>query len=75
MNIFVLDSDPTQAAVQQLDKHVVKMVVETCQLLYTAVRVLNGDDAAPDGIGAYWPGGAAACVSAACSSASWALLI
>ena len=33
MNIFVLDSDPTIAAQMQCDKHVVKMVTETAQLL------------------------------------------
>lgn len=33
MNIFVLDTDPTLAAQAQCDKHVVKMVLETAQLL------------------------------------------
>lgn len=33
MNIFVLDYDPTRAAVSQCDKHVVKMVLETAQIL------------------------------------------
>ena len=36
MNIFVLDSDPTRAAVQQCDKHVCKMSIEYAQLLSAA---------------------------------------
>lgn len=40
MNIFRLDNDPVQAAVYQHDKHVVKMVVETAQLLSTALRTI-----------------------------------
>jgi hypothetical protein len=35
MNIFVLDSDPRIAAQAQCDKHVVKMVLETAQILST----------------------------------------
>jgi len=33
MNIFVLDTNPTTAAKMQCDKHVVKMVLESAQLL------------------------------------------
>lgn len=33
MNIFVLDKDPIKAAQLQCDKHVVKMILETAQLL------------------------------------------
>ena len=33
MNIFLLDKDPTIAAQMQCDKHVVKMVLESAQLL------------------------------------------
>lgn len=33
MNIFVLSTDPVQAAQMQCDKHVVKMVLESAQLL------------------------------------------
>jgi hypothetical protein len=33
MNIFMLDSDSTVAAAQQCDKHCVKMVLETAQIL------------------------------------------
>lgn len=35
MNIFVLDLDPRQAAADQCDKHVVKMILETAQILST----------------------------------------
>lgn len=35
MNIFVLDRDPTVAAMLHLDKHVVKMPLETAQILST----------------------------------------
>ena len=41
MNIFVLDSDPRIAAEQHCDKHVVKMLLETVQLLSTAC-VIHG---------------------------------
>lgn len=33
MNIFVVDEDPINAAKQLPDKHVVKMALETCQML------------------------------------------
>lgn len=36
MNVFVLDLDPERAAQMQCDKHVVKMVLETAQLLCAA---------------------------------------
>ena len=36
MNIFVLDTDPVLAAQMQCDRHVVKMTVETAQLLCAA---------------------------------------
>lgn len=42
MNIFVLDSSPVLAAQQQCDKHVVKMIVESAQMLSTAHRLLDG---------------------------------
>jgi hypothetical protein len=42
MNIFVLDKDPIRAAQLQCDKHVVKMIVESAQLLSTAHRMLDG---------------------------------
>ena len=33
MNIFVLDTDPNKCAIYHNDKHVVKMILETAQLL------------------------------------------
>lgn len=36
MNIFVLDTDPVKAAKAHCDKHVVKMILETAQMLCTA---------------------------------------
>ena len=43
MNIFFLHKDPSRAAKAQCDKHVVKMVLETTQMLSTAAR-RNGFD-------------------------------
>jgi hypothetical protein len=43
MNIFFLSEDPYEAARMQADKHVVKMILESAQLLSTAHRVLDGD--------------------------------
>lgn len=42
MNIFYIDRDPKQAAQWMVDKHVVKMILESAQLLSTAHRVLDG---------------------------------
>jgi hypothetical protein len=42
MNIFVLSSCPVAAAQMQCDKHVVKMIVESAQMLSTAHRILDG---------------------------------
>ena len=42
MNIFFLDEDPRQCAEWMVDRHVVKMIVETAQLLSTAHRVIDG---------------------------------
>ena len=39
MNIFVLDEDPKIAAQMMCDKHVVKMIVESCQMLSTNHRL------------------------------------
>lgn len=36
MNLFLLHLDPRKAAQAHADKHVVKMILEACQLLYTA---------------------------------------
>jgi len=43
MNIFYLDRDPEIAAQMMCDKHVVKMILESAQMLSTAHRVLDGD--------------------------------
>lgn len=42
MNVFFLDTDPIKAAQYHADKHVVKMILESAQLLSTAHRVLDG---------------------------------
>ena len=42
MNIFILNEDPVKAAQQQCDKHIVKMILESAQMLSTAHRVLDG---------------------------------
>ena len=47
MNIFVLDEDPAIAASLHCDVHVVKMILETTQILCT-VRHLSGNPV-PDG--------------------------
>ena len=39
MNIFILDTDPTTAAQYHCDKHVVKMILESAQMLSTAYQV------------------------------------
>lgn len=36
MNLFILSSDPKEAAQAHADKHVVKMILEACQMLYSA---------------------------------------
>jgi hypothetical protein len=46
MNIFVLDKNPTKAANMLCDKHVVKMIVETAQMLCTTAHV-NGHLSVP----------------------------
>lgn len=43
MNIFALHTDPLIAARYHNDKHVIKMILEYCQLLSTAHRVLDGE--------------------------------
>ena len=47
MNIFYLHSDPVKAAKYQYNKHVVKMILESAQMLCTAHHLLdpcNSDD-------------------------------
>ena len=39
MNIFILDHNPKIVAQSQCDKHVVKMIVESAQMLSTAHRM------------------------------------
>ena len=46
MNIFYLDQCPVEAARMQCDKHVVKMILETAQLLSTAHAELDGESPA-----------------------------
>ena len=47
MNIFFLDTDTKQCAKYHCDKHVVKMILEYCQLLSTAHRVLDEGELDP----------------------------
>jgi hypothetical protein len=42
MNIFYLHNDPVICAEMHNDKHCIKMILETAQLLSTAHRVLDG---------------------------------
>ena len=42
MNIFYLDNDPVECARAHNNSHVVKMILETAQLLSTAHRALDG---------------------------------
>jgi len=43
MNIFAIENDPVDCAMSMVDKHVVKMILETAQLLSTAHRVLDAE--------------------------------
>lgn len=42
MNIFLLSRDPKESARMLCDKHVVKMITETCQILSTALLLKPG---------------------------------
>lgn len=42
MNIFILDSDPVKSAQMQCDKHVIKMVLESAQMLSTVSHYYGG---------------------------------
>jgi hypothetical protein len=42
INIFYVHTDPVIAAQSMVDRHVVKMILETAQLLSTAHRVIDG---------------------------------
>ena len=44
MNIFALDESPILAAQYHTDKHVVKMIVETAQMLSTAHRLKGNEE-------------------------------
>ena len=46
MNIFYLHRDPREAARLQCDRHVVKMILETAQLLSTAHNEIDGEQVA-----------------------------
>ena len=48
MNIFFLDERPDKCAEMHNDKHCVKMILESAQMLSTAHRILDEDDAHPD---------------------------
>lgn len=50
MNLFLLDKDPVIAAQSQCNAHVVKMVVESAQMLSTAHRMLDGNMSIERGI-------------------------
>ena len=45
MNIFYLDKDPRVAASYLYNKHVVKMILESAQMLCTAHHCIMGEDA------------------------------
>ena len=50
MNIFYLSTNTDECARYHCDKHVVKMILETAQMLSTAHRVLDGDELADEKI-------------------------
>jgi len=41
MNIFALSKSPSQSAIEMLDKHVIKMPTETCQMLHTNIQYMQ----------------------------------
>ncbi len=42
MNIFFLDEQPNRSASNMADRHVIKMILESAQMLSTAHRILDG---------------------------------
>ena len=44
MNIFYVDKNPETAAKMMCDKHIIKMILESAQMLCTAKRVLDGKE-------------------------------
>ena len=47
MNIFYLDKDPTTCAMYHCDKHVVKMILESAQILCTVINEKAGYQLTP----------------------------
>ena len=41
MNIFALSESPSKSAIEMLDKHIVKMPTETCQMLHTNILYME----------------------------------
>jgi hypothetical protein len=41
MNIFALSRNPVEAAHQMIDKHIIKMPTETCQMLHTNILYMQ----------------------------------
>jgi len=60
MNIFVLDLDPQKCAEYHCDKHLVKMLVEHCQILgsiaYTARGITRKKDITPEFVNKHFAG-------------------
>lgn len=56
VNIFYLDHDPAAAAQSHVDRHVVKMILETAQLLSTAWHAVAPDQVVSDLFFADLPG-------------------
>tara|TARA_Y100000004_G_scaffold5623_1_gene6568 strand:+ start:53 stop:634 length:582 start_codon:yes stop_codon:yes gene_type:complete len=44
MNIFYVDKDPAKAAKMMCDKHIIKMILESAQMLCSAKRMLDGTE-------------------------------
>lgn len=53
VNIFFLSECPVQSAQYACDKHVVKMPIETAQILSTTFRLLTEDSETADRLGLY----------------------
>ena len=47
MNVFMLDKDPQLAAQYHCDKHVVKMILESAQILCTVINEASGEQVTP----------------------------
>ena len=44
MNIFYVDQDPVKAAQMMCDKHIIKMILESAQMLCSVKRRLDGTE-------------------------------